>query len=203
MSLGPLLDSHGVRIAEVTRWLDALHPRLRLEALRALDRHGQRRLYTLAAMAPALTLDDLVPADRPDRAEVRHLGRNTLPVPAAFRVFEKRVCRPLDGSRRLFGYNEGASRRWLGPGYFVARPVTESPVWAARGDIVVDYFQVPDGPVAETWPAVVPNTEGPQRFVFHRTRDFLRRVSEGVCVGVAYRNDRSLDHYFVLARDDA
>ena len=48
-------------------------------------------------------------------------------------------------------------------------------------------------------------SKGPRKIpvVFHRTRDFLRRVSDGVCVGAAYRNERSLDHYFVLARDDA
>ena len=61
---------------------------------------------------------------------------------------------------------------------------------------------MPDGPVAETWPAVVPNEQGLQRFVFAGTRDFLRKVVDGVSIGAAYKGERALDHYFVLVRDD-
>ena len=202
MQLKELLERRVTRIAEVADWF-ADRPFLeRREALLALDRAGQRRLYAVAAQSEAITLDDLVPAAKADRAEVRHHGRNTLPVTKAFRTFEKRVCRPADGTSRLFGYNEGASVRWFGPGYFVAYAVRDNPVWTARGDVVVDYFQVPDGAVAEGWPAVVPNEQGLQKLVFAGTRDFLRRVTDGVSIGAAYKGERALDHYFVLARDD-
>ena len=202
MQLTELLERRVTRIAEIVDWF-ADRPFLeRREALFALDRAGQRRLYAVAAQSEAITLADLVPATKGDRAEVRHHGRNTLPVMKAFRTFEKRFCRPDDGTARLFGYNEGASVKWFGPGYFVAYAVRDNPVWTARGDVVVDYFQVPDKGVVEGWPAVVPNEQGLQRLVFAGTRDFLRRVTDGVSIGAAYKGERALDHYFVLVRDD-
>ena len=89
------------------------------------------------------------------------------------------------------GYNEGPTRRLLGPGYFVAR--------LAYGSVVIDYAEVP--PVTPpSWPTVVPNSRGLQRHVYHGTRDLLRRVSAHVCVGAAYKADKPLDHYFVLCR---
>ena len=65
---------------------------------------------------------------------------------------------------------------------------------------MVDYFQIPDGPVPEGWPRVIPNTRGLQTFVYHRTRDFMRKVSKHVTIGAAYKVERPLDHYFVLCR---
>jgi hypothetical protein len=202
MSLASMLEAPTTRIEEIAEWLDRRTHAERLEAIRTLHRSHQRTLYTRASLSPAITLEHFVPPSRPDRTEVRHHGKNTLPVPDVFRTFEKRFCRPADGTQRLFGYNEGAALQWLGPGYFVARPTADNPVWAARGDVVIDYFEVPDGPVVETWPPVVPNTRGLQRFVYHKTRDFMRRVSQHVSIGAAYRVERSLDHYFVLVRED-
>lgn len=201
-SLAELLDAPATRIADVAAWLDARTHDERVAATRTLTRAQQRTLYTRASLAPAITLEHFVPKDRADRTEVRHHGRNTLPLPAAFRVFEKRFSRPTDGSSRLFGYNEGASRPLIGPGYFVARSTAENPVWAARGDIVIDYFQVPDGSVADTWPPVVPNSKGLQMFVYKGTRDYMRKVSEHVSIGAAFKGERALDHYFVLVRED-
>ena len=202
MTLAELLASRTARIADVHDLLVPMDFAARRAALHALDRKGQRALYAVAAQADAITLADLVPANRADLTEVRHHGRNTLPVLPTFRTFEKRFCRPAGSTDKLFGYNQGTSERWFGPGYFVAYVVTGNPVWAAHGDVVVDYFQVPDGPVAETWPAVVPNEQGLQRFVFAGTRDFLRKVVDGVSIGAAYKGERALDHYFVLVRDD-
>jgi len=68
------------------------------------------------------------------------------------------------------------------------------------GWVVIDYFQVPDGPVAEGWPQVVANDWRLQRFVYHQTRDFMRRVSRHVSIGAAFKRERPLDHYFVLCR---
>ena len=66
--------------------------------------------------------------------------------------------------------------------------------------MVVDYFQVPDGEVAPGWPRVVANDWRLSRFVYHHTRDFMRRVSRHVSIGAAYKDERPLDHYFVLCR---
>ena len=91
------------------------------------------------------------------------------------RLFEKRFCRPKDGSARLFGYNESPFLTVIGPGSFVGVSTAPNPAWAERGAVVIDYFQVPDGTVATGWPPVVPNTKGLQRFAYNKTRDFMRK----------------------------
>lgn len=90
--------------------------------------------------------------------------------------------------------------RLIGPGFFVALPTAERPRWSARGGIVVDYFQVPDGAVPDGWPRVVANDRRLQRFVYHATRDFMRRVSRDVSIGAAFKRERPLDHDCVLCR---
>ena len=182
--------------------LDRASASQRREAVLALDRRAQRRLYQLAAQAGAVTLDDFVPASRAPREAVRHFGKNTLPLPRPLRFFEKRFSRPEVGTERLFGYNETQVVRWVGPGYFVAHATTGQRAWEPRGAIVVDYFQVPDGAVPEGWPRVVPNSRGLQILVYHRTRDFMRRLSQHVTIGAAYKNERALDHYFALVREE-
>ena len=202
MKLHELLDDPSARIKAIAAWLDGVSHAERVEATRALDRARQRKLYTRASLAAPITFEHFVPAERAARTEVRHIGRNTLPVPRRYGVFEKRFCRPEDASNRLFGYNESAVKDWAGPGYFVAKLTQGDPVWQSRGDIVIDYFEVPDGPVAETWPKVVPNGQGLQRFIYGGTRDFMRKVSAHVSIGAAYKGERALDHYFTLVRDD-
>ena len=88
----------------------------------------------------------------------------------------------------------------IGPGYFVAIPTEGHEGWPSRGAVVVDYFQVPDGPVVDGWPKVKPNSSGLQMFVYNKTRDFMRRVSSHVSIGAAYKVEKALDHYFVLCR---
>lgn len=181
--------------------LDGLSPEARLADTRTLGRGDQRRLYQLAASASPLTLDDFVPPGRAPLSQVIHDGRNTLPLPASLRLFQKRFCRPAEGEGRLFGYNQSPFLRTIGPGFFVAIPTAGRPAWEARGAVVIDYFQVPDGAVAAGWPPVIPNTRGLQYFVYHRTRDFMRRVSTHVTIGAAFREESALDHYFILCRE--
>ena len=196
-----LLAREATEIDQIADALDRASHAERVDALFALDRKGQRELFRRAASAPPLTLEDFVPADRAPREPVRHLGRNTLPLTRRHKLFKKCFCRPDDGSARLFGYNDAPSRWLVGPGYFVAVPTASNPAWRSRGAIVVDYFQVPDGPVASGWPPVIPNTKGLQRFVYDRTRDFMRRVSKHVTIGAAFKVEKALDHYFVLVRE--
>ena len=87
------LASGPAPITEVAAWLDALPFEQQLSASRTLTRKQQRALWEKARAAAPLTLSDFVPAARPARAPVRHFGRNTLPLPAQFRLFEKRLCR--------------------------------------------------------------------------------------------------------------
>lgn len=191
MTLAELLKT-SPSLAAVAAHLDALDTEaLRAQAL-TLDRSSQRRLYDLASNE--IGLDHFATSTAP----VTHAGRNTLPLPPPFKSFAKVFARPEDGSDRLFGFNESPSRPLIGPGYFVAYATAGNPAWQARGGVVVDYFQVPDGPVPDGWPKVVPNSHGLQYFVYRHTRDFMRRVSGRVSIGAAYKVEKALDHYFVL-----
>ncbi len=195
-----LVDDPQIGIAAIGQYLDGLDAGQRWSEVGALGRSRQRELYTKAAQAPAIDFAHFVGAAKV-REEVIHDGANTLPVLPPLRRFQKRFCRP-DHGERLFGYNEGPTRRLIGPGYFVAIPTAERPVWSGRGAVVVDYFQVPDDRVASGWPRVVDNHRGLQRFVYQQTRDFMRRVSAHVSIGAAFKREQPLDHYFVLCRRD-
>jgi hypothetical protein len=186
----------------VAAYLDSLAHPARLAETRTLERRDQRRLYQRAAAARPLSLEDYVGPQVGPRVEVIHHGRNSLPLPASLRLFQKRFCKPESGEGRLFGYNESPFLRTLGPGFFVMVPTAGKSHWEARGAVVVDYYQIPDGPVAPGWPKVIPNSKGLQFFVYRHTRDFMRRVSAHVSVGAAYKGEKSLDHYFMLCRED-
>lgn len=199
MTLAARIADASTDIQEIARYLDGLDAAARLGETMALGRAAQRALYEKAAHAAPIDLAHFV-GDAGPRVEVIHEGRNTLPLPAPLGRFQKRFCRPDGEDGRLFGYNEGPTRRLVGPGYFVAVPTRGRPAWEARGAVVIDYWQVPDAPVAAGWPRVVDNGHGLQRLVYHQTRDFMRRVSRHVSIGAAFKRERPLDHYFVLCR---
>jgi hypothetical protein len=199
MALASLLDDPTTDIQTIGRHLDGLDGAARRSEIGELDRHRQRMLYEKAAGAAPIDFAHFV-GDAPPRVEVIHDGLNTLPLPAPLRRFQKRFCRPEGDPSRLFGYNEGPTRSFVGPGYFVAVATKGRPHWEARGAVVVDYFQVPDGRLPDGWPEVVANDWRLQRFVYHQTRDFMRRVSTHVSIGAAFKHERPLDHYFVLCR---
>lgn len=197
----PELLHGGERIDAVARFLDALDEAGRLAALGSLTRADQRALWEKARESAPLALDHFVPGPMRPLQAVHHFGRNTLPLPRKHRLFEKRFVRPSTGEQgRLFGYNQAATLRLIGPGYFVAHATAGNRDWEERGAIVIDYFMTPDGAVAPGWPPVVPNSVGLQRFVYKGTRDFMRGVSAHVSIGAAYKGEKALDHYFVLCR---
>lgn len=193
-------------IALVAEYLDGLEDAARELEVNALRRSDQARLFEKAADGPASRLLDFVPAHVPDRTPVHHPGRNTVATFTYFQRFQKRFSRPRRDSAELYGHN--ASNAWfIHPGYFVAHETdASSEAWKERGGVVIDYHRVPPGSVPEGWPAIVPNSRGLQRFVYHLTRDFMRRVSRGVSVGRASREDakgdRILDYWFTLCRRD-
>lgn len=198
MTVKELLKREDVTIGEIAAHLEGLDFETRLSEVLALGKGPQRKLFALAADGGALSLNDFVPEEASPGIEVIHEGRNTLPF---FRRFQKRMCRPQDGSARLFGYNEGFTRKFIGPGYFVLHTTEgHEAAWQERGPQVVNYFEVPDGPVVDGWPEVVPNEKGLQKFVYRGTRDFMRRVSSDVTIGEAFRGDKSLNSFFVLVR---
>lgn len=200
MSLGALIDDEAVSIDAIGQHLDALDHAARKAALMALSSKQVRALYWRAASAGPLTLDHFVPPGTPPLQEVIHWGRNSLPT---FNFFQKRFTRAEAGAGRLFGYNEQSMRWATGPGYFVCRD--SDPGTEERGAVVIDYFLVPDAaqPVPEGWPKVVPNSRGIQILIYHKTRDYMRRVSEHTSVGAAFRGDstKEMGAYFLLCRD--
>jgi hypothetical protein len=201
VSLAELARDDDATIDAISSFLDGLAPADRVVEARSLNRDEQRRLYAKAVAARPLGLEDFVPSAIGPHSQVIHHGRNTLHLPDRLQLFEKRFCRPDGATDRLFGYNASPFERSIGPGFFVALPTSGHSEWEGRGAVVVDYFRIPEGPTVEGWPAVVPNTKGLQRFVYHRTRDFMRRVSVHVTIGAAFRGEKPLDHYFVLCRE--
>lgn len=202
--LDRLIDAPHERIDAIAAYLDALSPDDRWRQVSSLGRDRQRMLFEKAAEAPAIDFAHFV-GTAPARVEVIHDGVNTLPLPRPLRRFQKRFCLPpgqtASGTDRLVGYNEGPTRAFVGPGYFVAIATADRPAWAARGAVVVDYFQVPSATeIPASWPPIVDNSWRLQRFVYHQTRDFMRRVSRHVSVGAAFKRERPLDHFFVLCR---
>jgi len=199
MYLGQKLKE-GLSLDALAEWLDGLSHGDRLEAMSKSTKAEQMKLWAMAADAAPLALTDFVPADVADKKEVIHHGRNTLPV---LQGFQKRFARPTDGSERLFGYNEGVTRKVIGPGYFVMHDTKGNADWETRGALVVDYFLVPDADVPASWPQVKRNNQGLQVLVYHHTRDFMRRVSKHVTIGMAFKNENSMNSYFTLVREDA
>jgi len=187
-------------VADIAAHLDGLNPSERVLALSRLRRADQRLLYEGAAESPALDLGFFVPGDARGRW-VRHRGTNSLSLPPPLRQFEKRFARAAAATDRLFGYNEMRLRRFIGPGYFVAKPSAATPGWPERGGVVIDYLEVPDEAVPNGWPKVVSNEQGPQRFVYGGTRDFMRRITDDVSIGAVLRGQKPLDHYFTLCRE--
>lgn len=175
---------------------DGLSPVLRARLVRRLGRKEQRALYGKVEGYAPVGLADLVPPDRSDLEQVRHLGLNTLP---AFRVFEKRFCR-LPGEDagkplRLGGYNFQTMAPITGPGYFVAVEDVKT------REVLVDYNHLPEA-TPEEWPAVRSNERGLSRFVYGFMVDRLRRVSEHVTIGSASRKGKEMGSWFALTRDE-
>ncbi len=199
MSFDALIDKPDATIEEIAALLDGLDHAGRMAELAFTTRAQQRRLWELAAASPPVDASFFVPEGVPDRVEVIHHGRNTLP---AFKSFQKRFAR-IPGSSDLQGYNEGLTRPLIGPGYYVAHPTAGNPVWEGRGAFVVDYFLEPaPGTQPPGWPPVRGKDADLQFFVYRHTRDFMRRVSAHVSVGMAFKNESSLESWFTLIRED-
>lgn len=195
MNLEQRILAEEADIDAIAAYLDGLSPGERTRESQSLGPKAQRRLWDLARGRRA-TLDDMVPPDRGPLEPVHHAGRNTLP---AFRFFEKRFCRPSPeaDAGMLWGYNEGSSRPLVGPGYYVCRETADD----ARGAVVVDYYQVPpEKPAA--WPPIKSNEGLRSRAVYGFMHDFLRKVSDHVTIGRAYKHDRETPNFFTLCRQD-
>ncbi len=185
----------GATTADIAAYLDSLSGASRRRLIESLRRRDMAALFDRVEGAP-LGLDHFVPASARPLDEVIHYGKNSLP---AFTTFQKRFCKPPAAHQGvLWGYNHNPEivQRPLGPGYFVARPgeVADTPVW-------IDYHLIPpDKPAA--WPTIHPNSYRLSRVVYHKTIDRMRKVSEHVSIGSAFKKDKPIGAWFMLCRDE-
>jgi hypothetical protein len=186
VAIAELIAEPAADLAAIASYLDSLDPAARWAELDRLGRAQQRALYGRAA-GRAIGLKHFV---GDGQTETIHDGRNTLPLPSPLRRFRKCFA-VTDDPDCLIGFNDGPTRRLIGPGFFVAVE--------AAGGVVFDYDRRP-GSTPSSWPAVVPNTQGLQRLVFNGTHDAVRGVSTHVCIGAVFRGAQAMDHYFVLCR---
>ncbi len=217
MGLRELLAERASRTA-ISTYLDGLAQDVRMLEANSLGRREQAQLFELAGENPPIRVSHFVPDDEPARKAVHHPGRNTVPVPTYFKIFQKRFAKSDDPRHAglLGGYNH-SNAFFIRPGYFVGYETDGAHVppekasmkseWMQRGGVVIDYFLVPEGwALPEGWPRVVPNSWGLQRLVYYRTRDFMRGVSKHVSIGRAATEDRKgdrwLDFWFTLVREE-
>ena len=199
MTLRELILSPDATIDQLAAYLDGLSADDRKAEVVGLRKSHQKALWLKAASAPPLEMSHFVPDGVAPLTEVIHHGKNTLPL---FTRFQKRFWFSTFGpGPEAFGYNEGSTRRLIGPGYFVIQSTAGNPEWEKLGALVVNYYRVPSVPVVSTWPPIVPNSKGLQMFVYNNTRDFMRRVSQHVSIGTAYKGDKALGAWFVLCRE--
>jgi len=192
-TLKELLAPERPDAAKVRAFLDGLDHAGRMVAVTSLQGTSlQAKLYEMAAPAPPVGLDDLVPRDVSPLREVIWHGKNSLPM---FTTFQKRFCRPKGdrGATELWGYNHQTLAWVTGPGYFVCHPDGTAPA-------AIDYRVVPPE-VPPGWPEVKPNSAGLSRFVYNNMVDYLRRVSAHVLIGRAHRDGKALPNYFLLCRE--
>jgi hypothetical protein len=187
-----LLTAPALDIDALAAQLEALGEPDKIAAVRRMNGRVQARLWQ-AAQGRSTSLSDLVPEGIAPGIEVIHAGKNSLPM---FTHFEKRFCRASGHDDRVYGYNEGSTRKLVGPGYFVAY------FYAERGEVGVNYYDVPPAgaQLPPGWPAIRVNESGLQRFVYAKMVDYLRKVSDTVTIGRAVRGGKETGNYFLLCR---
>jgi len=189
-----LLKPRQIDIELLGRELNAMTHVERVRAVHTMSGGQQARLWE-AAVGRVSRLTDIVPEYIPRDTEVVHEGKNSLPL---FTRFQKRFIRPTEDESVLYGYNEGLTRPVVGPGYFVAE------YFEPRGEVGVNYYKVPPqgSRLARGWPQIRRNEEGLQQLVYSKMIDYLRKVSDHVTIGRAYKHGQKTPNYFLLARTD-
>ena len=192
--LRDLLSEGSPDMGAIEAHLDSIRGEERVFEIRSLGRAHQARLFDAAEGHKAISLDDIVPADRAAMEEVIHHGKNSLP---AFSHFAKVFVRPERGSSEVWGYNRagGFVETVVGPGYFVAYP-HEVP-----GEVLVDYLRLPPQHPSH-WPNILPNSARLSRVVYNGTQDVLRGVSKHVTIGRATKAGKPMSAWFTLCRHD-
>ncbi|HEY8073927.1 MAG TPA: hypothetical protein VIF62_07455 [Labilithrix sp.] len=187
--LEPKIDLE--RLAEV---LDGLGHEGRVHATRTWHKKRQSAIFE-ACKGRTLDLDFLVPPSIGELVEVIHDGKNTLPM---FTHFQKRFVRlPAGEEHKVGGYNEQSLSVFSGPGFFVCKNGDGE----HEGEIAIDYTHVPKHK-PDSWPGIRDNEGGLAGVVYGGMVDYLRRVSNNVSIGHAWKNGKPIDAWFTLVRKD-
>ncbi|MBR57163.1 MAG: hypothetical protein CMH54_03800 [Myxococcales bacterium] len=194
-TLNDLLYAETPDLASLEALFSDANPADRYALVCSLSGKDQARLWELCD-GQSVGLTHLVPEGTSTDQEVIHQGKNSLPV---FSLFEKRFVRIPDTANEVYGYNEGSTRKFVGPGFFVAG------MDDTEGTIGIDYYRVPpqDTSLPTGWPKIQVNEKGVSRFVYAKMIDYLRRVSPHVSVGRAVRKGKLTNNYFVLCRKES
>ncbi|MFO0747740.1 MAG: hypothetical protein U1F43_19055 [Myxococcota bacterium] len=196
LSLGVLRNLRGGAAFDAARFgssLDGLDLQQRIAATRALGKSDQAALWEVC-QGNETSAEDFVPAHVPLGREVIHYGKNSLPL---FSHFQKRFARAAEADT-VYGYNwNGIGWTTAGPGYFIGHH--DADMGHAFG---LDYYHLPpsDAVLPAGWPAMRANEIGLQRFIYAEMIDYMRRVTDGVTIGRAWRKGKVTDNYFVLVR---
>jgi len=143
------------------------------------------------ADAPALTLEDIVPAA--EKRTIIYEGRNSLPL---FSGFQKRFARVAGGA--IVGYNHQSMSFVTGPGFFVVQEPSGKGEHA--GEPYFDYTAAPPA-IPEGFPAYAANEKGFSKLVYMDLLDYMRGAAKGVIVGRAWKRGSPEGSYFVLVRE--
>jgi len=176
--------------------MDGIGHEERVKVIHAMGRKDQKAMWDLAKGYRPIALSDFVDTSK-SLVQVRHIGKNTLPV---FTKFEKRMCRPeLKGEQKgkreqLIGYNWGLTQPLVGPGYFVAYYNEKT------AEVDIDYRLTPTSKPTD-WPEIKSNNNGIGKLVFGNMVDSMRRISEHVTIGSAAKNGKPMGSWFVLCRE--
>ncbi len=181
--------------ARISSALDQMDHKSRLWTAMSIESKEQRELWEIFADSPTDAGSFVAPGTEPLQEVICH-GKNTLP---AFNFFQKRFCLADDDSGELWGYNHSDMAWAVGPGFYVAHGTedeTDPP-----GAYVIDYTRLPPKKPA-SWPEIVPNTARLGRFVYAGMKDYMRKVSDHVAIGRAYKGGKAMDAWFLLCRED-
>jgi hypothetical protein len=195
--LGRILGAKRPDMTALGQVLDEMSHAQRVLNLERFSPKIQRRVFEAAQGRP-VRLEDIVPDGKGPLEEVIHQGINTLP---SFRSFQKRFCLPTGAHANparaeVWGYNHQTMSTFTGPGYFVGYEDT------SNGEFCIDYTMLPpERPGA--WPRVVSNKRKLGLVVYAGMVDRLRKVSEHVTIGRAYKLGVPMNAYFVLVRASA
>ncbi|HSO34655.1 MAG TPA: hypothetical protein VLT33_19105 [Labilithrix sp.] len=193
MDVSVLLEP-SIDLKRLTEVLDGLGHEGRVHTTRGWGKKRQAELYEVAKGYLPIDLDFLVPPSMGNLVEVIHEGKNTL---GAFSHFQKRFVKLEGDVAPIGGYNHQTLSGITGPGYFVVDLGTGE----HEGELAIDYTRIPKNKPA-SWPAIKTNDGGLGSLVYGGMIDYLRRLSEHVSIGRAYKKGKAMDAWFTLVRKD-